>query len=269
MRILITGGSGFVARNLAIAMTASGHHVLALPKAALNIGDEQSVRQALTGFEPDVLLNCAGDKDLQRCEDDPERCWRLNAQATAMMARVCLERDVRFVHFGSDHAYSEPLTAYGASKRAGDETVMHANRKALVCVTGHVYDRDCPWIRWLDGELRRGEPVLAWADLYNWPTYTPNLAAMVLDLVNSMASGVHACLGSQRVNRQELFQWYAVAAGLDATLISPAPYACASALHPRLFVLPKRGYMGKVRRMTVAEGMQAMCRGLLKEGVAA
>ncbi len=259
MRILVSGGLGFVGRNLARHFTAQGHHVQAMGKDTLNIGDEASVRSAISGFQPDVLVNCAGDKNLQRCEDDPERAMRLNAYAPAMMARVCMGIGLKFVAIGSDHAHSTPKTGYGISKQEMEGMVLAANPTALIPVTGHVYDVDCPWVLWLDGELRKHEPVLAWADLRNRPTYAPNLAAMILDLLDRNQRGVWNCVGGQEVNRRELFQWYAVAAGLDAGLIEAAPYECPSMLHPR-YIATRRAYTGKVRRMTVAEGMQAMLR---------
>lgn len=267
MRILISGGLGFVGRNLARHFAAQGHHVLAVGKETLNIGDEASVRSAIKAFEPDVLLNAAGDKNLQRCEDDSERAMRINAYAPAMLARVCMGIGVKFVQIGSDHAYAAPLTGYGESKRAGDEMVMHANPNSIVVVSGHIYAADCPWVKWLDGELRAGRTVEAWTDIYAWATYAPNLAAMILDLLERRESGVWTCVGGQYVDRLVLFQMYAVQAGFDADLIVPSLEPCPSALHMRGAKLP-RLYSGKVRRVTVAQGMQAMCWGRL-EGVAA
>lgn len=259
MKILVSGGLGFVGRNLARHFAAQGHTVTALGKESLNIGDLRSVTAAIEMHRPDVLCNCAGDKNLARCEEDGERAMRLNAYAPEMMAGVCRDKGVKFVTIGSDHAHSTPVTAYGESKRMMEGMVIAANPQSLIAVTGHVYAPDCPWLRWLDGELRKGEPVLAWADLRNHPTYAPNLAAMILDLLDRSQRGIWNCVGGQEVNRRELFQWYAVAAGLDAGLVEAAPYECPSLLHPR-YIPTRRTYNGKVRRMTVAEGMQAMCR---------
>lgn len=269
MRILVTGGAGFVARNLASAFTASGHHVLALPHEQLHIGNEAQMHQALDGFAPDVVVNAAGRKDLKLCEEHPTETHHTNAFAASLLARICKDRSVKLCHIGSDHAYSTPVTAYGESKRLGDEMVMRSNPAALIAVTGHVYAPDCPWVRWLDGELREGRTVEAWADISNCPTYAPNLAAMILDLLDRGVTGRVSCIGGNGVNRLELFRAYARAAGLDESLVVRCSTLCPSKLHPRL-IRNYNPYTGKVRRMTVEEGFAAMFRTVAtKEGVAA
>lgn len=274
-RILVTGGLGFVARSLTRHLLARHQWVLSCPKEMLNIGDESEVRAALAKYKIDVLLNAAGTKDLQGCEDDPERAMRLNAYAPAMVARVCAEVGVKFVHVGSDHAYAVPMTAYGESKRRGDAMVMEANPAALVVVTGHVYDVDCPWVIWLRKELEAGRRVEAWTDVWNWPTYARNLADIVLELIEDDAAGIVGCTGLNPANRYILFRTYAHAMGLDMDLVVPCPTLCPSRLHPRGITLPNT-FRGVVRPMTLLDGMRAMTgwvrpvtKEVLTEGVAA
>jgi dTDP-4-dehydrorhamnose reductase len=257
VRILISGGFGFVGRNLAKHMTAQGHHVQAVGKEVLNIGNEASVRSVLKAFGPDVLINAAGDKSLVRCEGDGERAMQINAFAPGMLARVCRDMGVKFVHIGSDHVYATPETSYGKSKWCGDCAVRQANPDALIAVTGHVYAADCPWILWLDGELRAGRTVEAWADIWCWPTYARNLGDMILDLINRDAVGVVSCVGGAMYDRVGIFQYYADAFNLNSRLVVPSPDSCPSKLHPRSVELPNM-YSGAVGRLLPIEGFEDM-----------
>lgn len=262
MNILIAGGFGFVGRNLYHAFTQRGHGALRVPKHNLNIGDEQSVRRAIQFFKPDILLNAAGSKDLQWCEDHPVEALHINGHAPGMLARVCDELKVKFVHISSDHAYAEPMTSYGDSKRIGDDWILGMNTNAMVVVTGHVYAKDCPWVLWLDGELRAGRRVQAWSDIWNWPTYAPNLADMILDMIDRNFSGKLFCVGGWKVNRLMLFRCYAAAVRVDPLLVMPFDGPCPSKLHPRKITVGD-GYCGYRIRWGIVDGFEDMVKGVL------
>lgn len=261
MLILIIGSQGFVGRSLTRHFRNRGHQVIATFKHSLSIGQEPQIREAIELFKPDVIVNAAGDKNLQRCEDNPTEAFQTNALAPAMLARVCIGK-TKLVHIGSDHGYALPETAYGKSKANGDYLVRCANPDALVVVTGHVYSLGCPWVQWLDGELRAGRRVEAWSDIYAYPTYAPNLGDMILGLVKRDVKGRVTCVGPDEVDRWELFRAYAFAVNLDRDLVVPFQSVCPSKLHPRKFMLVDP-YQGPVRRVGVAEGFAEMARGVL------
>lgn len=60
MRVLITGGSGMVGRNLREGMYLKGHTVLAPDSSELNLLDINSVTKYLCGNSPDFVIHCAG-----------------------------------------------------------------------------------------------------------------------------------------------------------------------------------------------------------------
>ncbi len=62
-RILITGGNGFVGRNLAEALRQAGHEVLAPGRAELDLRDERAVRERLERDAVDTVIHAAGRVD--------------------------------------------------------------------------------------------------------------------------------------------------------------------------------------------------------------
>jgi GDP-L-fucose synthase len=60
MRILITGGSGFVGRNIGATLAASPHELIPLSRrTGLDLTDLASTARILRQLQPDVILNCA------------------------------------------------------------------------------------------------------------------------------------------------------------------------------------------------------------------
>ncbi len=197
----------------------------------------------------DTTINCAGKKDILWCEKNPTAAFESNAIAAGHNAHYTLVGR-RFIHISSDHAYAQgqqSQTVYAKSKRLGDELVMAENPQASVIVTGHVYSPDCPWIVWLDGELKAGRQVVAHTNRICSPTYIQDLALACDD----PGPGVTFVLGKDRVNRLDLFQLYAVAFGYDAKLIIPG-------LETNPLLIGDSSHVSDVETLGVYEGFRRM-----------
>ncbi|HEX6972395.1 MAG TPA: sugar nucleotide-binding protein, partial [Limnochordia bacterium] len=72
MKILITGGSGQLGRELQ-RLFSPGHTVWAPPRAELDLGAPRTVSQCITRLRPDLVLHAAAWTDVDGCEADPER----------------------------------------------------------------------------------------------------------------------------------------------------------------------------------------------------
>jgi GDP-L-fucose synthase len=133
MRILITGGSGFIGRNLAEQL-ASTYEVLAPASAELDLLDEQAVREYLSAHRFDVVVHAATTRSNRRLEAPADLLDR-NCRMFFNLARNLepgAERFGKMIHFGSGAEYDRtqlpacvredyfdtrvPPDAYGFSK---------------------------------------------------------------------------------------------------------------------------------------------------------
>jgi dTDP-4-dehydrorhamnose reductase len=86
---------------------------------------------------PDVLINCTAYSQVDTAEDEPDRAYALNHLAVQNLVAACDAQQASLVHFSTDFvfdgnkgaAYLEtdapnPLGVYGASKLAGEKTVL-------------------------------------------------------------------------------------------------------------------------------------------------
>ena len=129
MRILITGGSGFIGRNLAEQL-ASTYEVLAPSSAELDLLNEQAVREYLGRHSFDVIVHTATTRSNRRLAAPPDLLDR-----NCRMFFNLLRNQGRFgkmIHFGSGAEYDRfqvparvredyfdtrvPRDAYGFSK---------------------------------------------------------------------------------------------------------------------------------------------------------
>ncbi len=133
MRILITGGSGFIGRNLAEQL-ASTYEVLAPASAELDLLHEQAVSEYLGAHPFDVVVHAATTRSNRRLAAPADLLDR-NCRMFFNLARNLAPRQERFgkmIHFGSGAEYDRtqlparvqenhfdtrvPRDAYGFSK---------------------------------------------------------------------------------------------------------------------------------------------------------
>jgi len=133
MRILITGGSGFIGRNLAEQLV-SAYEVLAPSSAELDLLNEQAVREFLSTHSFDVIVHAAATRSNRRVAAPPDLLDR-NCRMFFNLVRNLVGDERRFgkmIHFGSGAEYDRfqvparvredyfdtrvPRDAYGFSK---------------------------------------------------------------------------------------------------------------------------------------------------------
>ncbi|MGB9803655.1 SDR family oxidoreductase [Desulfofundulus sp.] len=125
MRILVTGGAGFIGSHVVEQLAACGADVAVLddlsrgslsnlhPAASLyhgDIRDEEFVRETLAQFRPLVVIHQAAQVDVRASLDDPARDAAVNIGGTINLLEACRRTGVEKVVYASSAAvYGDPL----------------------------------------------------------------------------------------------------------------------------------------------------------------
>jgi UDP-glucose 4-epimerase len=151
MRILVTGGAGFIASHVVDAYIAAGHTVAVIDnfstgnEANLNsdarvfrvdVRDRPDVERAIAEFRPEIVNHHAAQAEVPKSVADPGFDAHVNVVGGLNLLRACLDHDVRKVIFSStggalygepdvvpadeDHPV-RPLSPYGTSKYAFEQ----------------------------------------------------------------------------------------------------------------------------------------------------
>lgn len=149
MRVLITGGAGFIGSNLADALISAGHDVgiidnlstgkrAQVPPAAwfreLDILDD-TLPDAMSDFGPDAVVHLAAQASVPVSIKDPQFDWNVNADGTRIVADAAASAGAHRVISASSAAVygepsevplredsdTEPEVPYGASKLAAEK----------------------------------------------------------------------------------------------------------------------------------------------------
>ena len=145
MRLLITGGSGFLGRRAAAWLAAQGWQVLAPTRDALPLTDPAAMRAWFAAHRPQAVLHCAAISDVGACQRQPQLSQAVNHQATVLLADLCAATGAKLLFCSSDqvyggsplpgpHAEDEPLsppTWYGRHKLAAEAAVTACGGTSL------------------------------------------------------------------------------------------------------------------------------------------
>ena len=97
-RILILGGKGRLGGALA-RMWSANYHVRALARPELDVANLVALRSLLESASYDVLVNCTGLTNVDRCETAREEAEIVNARAPGVMGEAAAAKEARFIHF--------------------------------------------------------------------------------------------------------------------------------------------------------------------------
>lgn len=155
-RVLILGSRGRLGGALA-RMWSAGHSLRTMSRPELDVADLQGLGRLLQSTAYDVLVNCTGLTNVDRCETAREEAEIVNARAPGVMAEAAAARGARFIHFSTDYVFdgakttpyieedaARPLGHYGQTKLAGESAALAPSPRHLAVRVAWVFGPDKP-----------------------------------------------------------------------------------------------------------------------------
>ena len=203
--VVITGGGGMLAQDLNRVLGARGVQPVLARHKDCDVSDPAQVARYFRAHRPTLVLNCAADTAVDLCEDRPEQASAINGQGVGNLAEACREYGTRLVHFSTDFVFNgqidrpyrpddrpDPLSAYGKSKLLGEENVKHVDPPGWLTVrTAWLFGRhgNC-FPKVIVDRARAGHVLKVVDDQVGCPTYSVDLAAATLELLDHGAKGI-------------------------------------------------------------------------------
>ena len=160
MRILLTGATGQVGRELANVLGGhgagddGGHFVIAPTRDQCDLADPASVRRAVNDARCDLIINTAAYTAVDRAEQEPALARAVNADAPAVLADEARKRSIPLIHFSTDYVFdgaatepyvedhpTAPINVYGQTKLEGERAIQSSGCAHIILRTAWVYGR--------------------------------------------------------------------------------------------------------------------------------
>jgi len=223
-RLLVTGGCGYLGRELVRLADERGVEVRATWHTTKPVGDAEWV-QADVRDEPAVRAAAAGcDTVIHTAYVQGEGAWEVNAEGSAVVAAAA--PGARLVHISTDLVFDgrrgryreedppAPVNEYGRSKAEAEARVALLRPDASIVRTSLLYGgaEQGPQERLAEGHTR------FFVDELRSPVHVVDLAEALLELAGLDHAGPLHLGGADDVSRFD----FAVLLGADADRLEPA-----------------------------------------------
>lgn len=248
-RLLVTGASGFLGGHLARAAQATWQvvgtyhrHCPTLAGLALHPIDltDAALDPWLEALAPDAIIHTAALSQPNRCEQEPERSYAINVEATRRLAEYCARRAIPLVFTSTDQVFDgqaapydetsppSPINRYGHHKAEAEALVQAVHPAAAICRLPLLYGPASPtagcFLQGFVRQLRAGQPLALFTDEFRTPAYVADAAAGLL-LALENATGLLHLAGPERLSRYDFGLRLAEVFDLDQTLLVPSRQA--------------------------------------------
>ncbi len=204
VKVLVTGGAGMLGRAC-LATMRERHAVVGvdLPDGDLTLPGVAA--SLMSRHRPDWVVHTAAFTDVDGAETQAERAFAVNATATAHLARACAEAGAGLSYLSTDYVfpgdnpegYGEespraPINHYGQTKARGEEAVEAAGGRWQIVRTSWLFGPGSKnFVLSIQKALAARSQVRVVADQTGCPTYAPDLAAVLLFLLENGTPGIY------------------------------------------------------------------------------
>jgi len=293
MRILLTGASGLVGSNTAVAAERRGHTVHgivgswsgAIPGLAtvarMDLRDFAALTTNVLEFFPDTIINAAAMSEPARCENDPDGSRALNVLLPQRLAELAHHLSCRFVHISSEQVFAgtrapyavtdatSPINTYGRQK-VESEKLVHAAAPEFVATVrapllmGNSLSGARSVHERLFADWAAGRAVKLFNDEIRQVCTADNLADVLVELCERRdMNGVFHWAGAEAVSRFELGTRIARHFGvsdegrIETALLAGTPAAAMRPANLALDLKPLAGFL-KVRVQSIDEQLETL-----------
>ena len=128
------------------------HELIGMDIDEMDISKKDDCLRAVEEVCPQVVINAAAYTNVDGCETDRETCFAVNAEAVKNIAQACKGKGIFIIHFSTDYVFDgkanqpytedapcNPVSAYGASKLAGENHLRDIADEYLIIRTAWLY----------------------------------------------------------------------------------------------------------------------------------
>ena len=229
MRVMITGCNGLLGQNLVRNLVKNAEvqgvdlHATSYNQRKdymyqqLDITNRDKVKENVLTFKPDWIINTAAFTDVDACEDEREKCWRVNVEAVENLLYAARKANAKVLQLSTDYVFDgknapytedstpNPISYYAKSKLASENIIHREGEQHVIVRTAVLYgvgkNIALNFVLWLINELEAEKPVKIVDDQISNTTYAMELATGIWKIIEKNRNGIYHICGNEIISR--------------------------------------------------------------------
>lgn len=210
MKIWVTGATGQLGHDVLEELQRRGIPCVGTGSAGVDITDKAAVSCFMEQEKPDAVIHCAAYTAVDRAEEEPVLCRRINRDGTQYIADACRDADAVMMYISTDYVFPgtgtvsydtgnapDPVNMYGETKWEGEKAVQQSLSRFFIVRISWVFGKNGN--NFIKTMLRLGKTkkeLNVVSDQVGSPTYTADIAPLLADMIQTDKYGLyHACNG--------------------------------------------------------------------------
>jgi dTDP-4-dehydrorhamnose reductase len=205
MKILVTGVNGQLGFDVVNELKSRGIEAFGVDVAEMDITNAEQVKDVITNAHVDAIIHCAAYTAVDKAEDMPEVCRKVNVDGTRNIAQVCSDLDLKMIYISTDYVFDgkgteafeidspkNPNNVYGHTKSDGEDEVLKLVKKHFIVRISWAFGINGN--NFINTMIRLGKEngeVKVVNDQIGSPTYTFDLARLLVDMVLTDKYGIY------------------------------------------------------------------------------
>lgn len=210
MKILVTGVSGQLGYDVIKELQLRNIECMGADRNEFDFTNKQATNDYIKAYNPDAVIHCGAYTAVDKAEDEPDLCMKVNVDGTYNIARVCKEIHASLMYISTDYVFdgtkkgvyevcdqTNPQNVYGKSKLGGEEVIRDLLENNFIVRIS--------WAFGVNGNnfiktmlrLAQENPVINVVDdQFGSPTYTHDLARLLCDMIVTEKYGTYHATNS-------------------------------------------------------------------------
>lgn len=197
-KILVTGCNGQLGRAIRKEYAASDVEFINTDVVegegvvSLDITDVDAVLKLVRAEKPDVIINCAAHTNVDKCEEQWDLAYKINAIGPRNLSIAATEAGAKMIHVSTDYVFEgngtrpytefdapNPVSAYGKTKLEGENFVKEFAKKHFILRTAWLYGDGKNFVKTMLALAENHDELNVVCDQVGTPTSAVELAKMI------------------------------------------------------------------------------------------
>lgn len=216
MKIFVTGVRGQLGHDVVEELTRRGIPAIGVDIEEMDVTDGECVERVIREAAPDAVIHCAAYTAVDAAEENEELCRRVNAEGPRNIAAVCNKLDIKMLYISTDYVFSgegerpwepederKPQSVYGQTKYEGEMAVQELLDKYFIVRIAWVFGINGKnFVKTMLKLAENHDTIRVVNDQFGSPTYTYDLARLLVDMVLTEKYGVY------HATNEGICSWY-------------------------------------------------------------